>query len=157
MAVNRGKQFEAKVKEDILKLDPELALERFPDQVSGWKGSKNPSDFTLYWYPYYYYIECKTTNENTLPLSAITQYDALLERHGKRGVRAGIVLWWVQHDTIAYVPVATLQKLKQDNMKSVNIKMLNNENYRIIQIPAIKKRVFMDADFSVLKQLQEGD
>ena len=156
MAVNRGKQFEERVKEDLLKL-PDVSLERFPDQMSGYQGSKNVCDFGVYLYPNYYYIECKTTNENTFPLSGLTQYEKLMERKGRKGVRSGVLLWFIKWDRVVYVPVATFEKLKADGKKSVNIKMLQEDTYRIIVVPSVKKRVFMDSDYSVLTQLQEGD
>ena len=156
MAQNRGKVFEQKVKQDLLKL-PDICVERLPDQMSGFKGSKNVCDFEAYWYPHLYYLECKTTHENTFALSALTQYDELLKRKGKKGVRSGVVLWFIKHDKVCYVPVATFEKLKNDGKKSVNIKMLGTDEYRIIEIPAVKKRVFLDCDFNILKQLQEGD
>jgi len=156
MAINRGKAFEEKVKSDLLKLG-DVSLERLPDQMSGYKGSANVSDFTLYNYPYYFYIECKTTNENTFPLGGLTQYDKLLARKGRKGVRCGVVLWFVKHDKVVYVPIATFEKLKADGKKSVNVKMVGNDDYRIITIPSVKKRVFLDSDYSVLMTLDEGD
>lgn len=156
MAQNRGKAFEEKVKYDLLKLY-DVCIERLPDQMSGFKGSKNVCDFVVYWYPNQYYIECKTTHGNTFSLSALTQYDKLLERKGRKGVRSGVLLWFIEHDKVCYVPVATFEKLKNDGKKSVNIKMLESNDYRIIEIPAVKKRVFLDCDFRVLQDLQEGD
>ena len=155
--INRGKAFEIKVKEDLLKI-PDIDVERLPDQMTGFKGtSKNVSDFEVYLYPNLYFIECKTTHENTFPLSGLSQYDKLLEKKGKKGVRSGVVLWFIKHDKVVYVPIATFEKLKTDGKKSVNIKMLEAEDYRIIIIPSVKKRVFMDSDYSILKSLQEGD
>ncbi len=156
MAVNRGKQFEGKVKEDLERL-PDISLERLPDQMSGYRGSKNVCDYLMYRYPYFYYLECKTTNENTFPLAALSQYDELLARKGRRGVRSGVILWFVKHDKVVYVPIATFQRIKEAGLKSVNIKMLNSDEYKIIVIPSVKKRVFMDSDYSILSQLQEGD
>lgn len=40
--------------------------------------------------------------------------------------------------------------MKNDNIRSFGIKHLNNEKYKSIIIPSIKKRVFMDSDYSVL-------
>ena len=37
-----------------------------------------------------------------------------------------------------------------EGKKSVGIKALTNSSYNIIQIPAEKKRVFMDADYNAL-------
>lgn len=154
--VNRGKQFEQKVKEDLLKL-PDGSLERFPDQMSGYHGSTNPCDFTFYWYPHYYYIETKSTNDNTFPLANLSQYDKLLERRGRKGVRSGVILWFIKHSKVVYVPISTFEKIKNDGLKSVNIKMLLDDKYRIIEIPSVLKRVFMDSDYSVLNDLGEGD
>lgn len=156
MSVNRGKAFEEKVKSDLLKLY-DVSLERLPDQMSGYRGSANVCDFTLYNYPYYFYIECKTTNENTFSLAALTQYEKLLARKGRKGVRAGVILWFVKHDKVVYVPIATFEKLKSDGKKSVNIKMVGKDEYRIITIPSVKKRVFLDSDYSILMTLKEGD
>ena len=68
-----------------------------------------------------------------------------------------MLLWFVQHDKVCYVPIATFEKLKQDGKKSVNVKMLNDDTYRIIVIPSTKKRVFMDSDYTILETLKEGD
>ena len=157
MAVNRGKDFEQRVKEDLLKLGADVSIERLPDQMSGYSGSKNPCDYFCYLYPHLFYLECKTTNENTFPLAGLTQYDALLARQGKKGVRSGVLLWFVKHDAVLYVPIKTFKQIKDDGLKSVNIKMLKDDKYRIIQIPSIKKRVFMESDYTILTTLEEGD
>jgi len=46
--------------------------------------------------------------------------------------------------------------MKQDGKKSVGIKAIQ-EGYNIKIIPSIKKRVFMDSDYSFLLQLEEGE
>ena len=46
--------------------------------------------------------------------------------------------------------------MKQDGKKSVNVLKSQNEGYNIIEIPSVKKRVFMDSDYSVLLTLEEG-
>lgn len=43
-----------------------------------------------------------------------------------------------------------------DGKKSVGLKAIE-EGYRIIEIPSIKKRVFMDSDYSVLMNLEDGE
>ena len=153
---NRGKQFELKFKEDFLKL-PDVSLERLPDQMSGYKGSNNVCDYLCYMFPNLFYIECKTTHENTFPLSGLTQYDELLERKGRKGVRSGVVIWFVKHSKIVYVPIATFEKLKNEGKKSVNIKMIDDANYKLIVVPSTLKRIFMDSDYSILATLEEGD
>lgn len=156
MAHQRGKQWEDKVKNDLLKL-PNIALERVPDQMTGFKNtSQNPCDFFVYLYPNFYYIECKSVNGNTLTVD-IAQYDRLIKRLGPKGIRAGVILWWIPHQKVAYVPIKTFEKIKNDGKRSINIKMLNDNEYRIIEIPSVTKRVFPDCDYSILNTLQDGD
>jgi hypothetical protein len=47
--------------------------------------------------------------------------------------------------------------MKEDGKKSVNIKMLSEDSYRILKIPTEKKRVFLEGDYSILMQLQDGE
>lgn len=156
MAFNRGKQWEEKVRKDLLKL-PDVCIERVPDQVTGHRiTSQNACDFYMYLYPHFYYIECKSVNGNTFSVD-FAQYDRLLVRAGHKGVRAGVLLWWVPHQKVAYIPIKTFEKLKNDDKKSVNIKMLGTDDYRIIEIPSSTKRVYPDCDYSVLHTLEEGD
>ena len=41
-----------------------------------------------------------------------------------------------------------------ENQKSVGIRHIGTED--IIEIPSVKKRVFMDSDYSILTELPEG-
>ena len=44
-----------------------------------------------------------------------------------------------------------------DGCKSINVKSINDDRYNVIEIPAIKKRVFMDCDFSIMKSVGGND
>lgn len=157
MAVSYGKQFENLVRNQFA-LIPESVIERLYDTTNGFKGITQPADFLAYIYPNFFYLEVKVVQTgNTFDLSRLTQYDKLIEKSGIHGVRAGIILWWVEKQTVAYVPVKTIQKLKEDGKKSFNLKYLSTQEYRGIVIPSKLKRVFMDSDYSILKTLQEGD
>lgn len=157
MAVNYGKVWEQKVMEDFSKL-PDSTIDRLYDQTTGYKfTSRNVSDTIGYVYPLHYYIECKSCKGNTFPLKNLSQYDKMIEKVGIRGVRVGVVLWFIDHKTVVYIPVATFTKLFEDNKKSVNIKMLEEGTYNIIEIPSETKRVFPTCDFSILKTLKEGE
>lgn len=151
---NRGKQFEEKFKEDFLKL-PDSSLDRLYDVMNGYKNIKQVSDFIGYLFPNIFYLECKAHKGASLPLSNITQYDNLRKKVGIRGVRSGVVLWLYEKDKVLYIPTQTIIKLKEDGEKSVGIRHL--DTYRIIEVPSIKKRVFMDSDYSILQSLNEGD
>lgn len=153
---NRGKQFEEKFKTDFSKL-PGVSLDRLYDTTSGYYGIRNICDFIGYKYPNIFYLECKSSQGNTWNFSAYSQYEKQLTKAGIYGVRVGVILWMIKHDTVVYLPTRTIQKMKADNKKSFNIKDLDNKDYRIIRIPSVKKRVFMDSDYSVLFNLGEGD
>lgn len=157
MADSKGKQFEKKFKIDFLKTLKNSTIDRLYDTTNGFKTITNVSDFIGYCYPNIFYLECKSKQGNTFPLSNLTQYDKLNEKVGIPGVRAGIILWFIDHDIVCYVPISTITKLKLEDKKSVNIKMLNNPLYNILIIPSIKKRVFLDSDYSCLLTLKDGE
>ena len=124
-----------------------------------YKSISNISDYIGYVYPSIFYIECKSHEGNTFPLVKLTQYDKLIQKVGIKGVRVGMVLWMIEQDKVIYVPIKTIQKMKEDGKKSVHIikDLYPDSPYRIIEIPSVKKRVFLDSDYTVLTQLEEGD
>lgn len=150
-----GKKFELKFKEDFLKV-PGSTIDRLYDVTMGYKHISSVSDFIGYVYPNIFYLECKSHKGNTFPLTNLTQYDKLIEKAGIQGVRAGAIIWFYEHDRVVYVPVATIKKMKDDGKKSVNITK-DLDEYRIIEIPGKKLRTFIDSDYTVLKNLEEGD
>lgn len=156
MATNYGKQWEQKVKEDFQKIK-DCSVDRIYDSVSGYKTISNISDFIVYMYPSIYYVEVKSHKGNTFPLTNFTQYDKLLSKVGIPGVRSGMLLWFIDHDTCVYVPTSTITKMKSDGKKSVNIKMLQTGEYNIKLIPSHKKRTFLTCDYTVLKDLIDGE
>lgn len=156
--MSKGKQFESKFAEDIRKRFKTGTLIRLPDQISGYKySSANICDFLLYNYPNFYFIECKSHLGNTFPLANLTQYDKLKEKVGIPGVRAGVILWMIDHDVVVYLPISTVTKMKDDGRKSFNVKMLEEKTYNIKVMPSVKKRVFLDTDYSSLTQLKDGE
>ena len=157
MANNKGKAFEQKFKQDFQQTFPEGTIDRIYDVSSGYKTISNIADFIAYNYPNMYYLECKSHLGNTFPLANLTQYDKLKEKVGIKGVRVGVILWFIDHDVVCYIPLRSITKMKEDGKKSVNIKMLAEASYRIIEIPSEKKRVFLDSDYTVLASLQDGD
>lgn len=156
MANNYGKAFEQKFKADFSKL-PDVSIDRIYDSVSGYKTISNISDFIAYHYPNIFYCECKSHLGNTFPLSNLTQYDKLKEKVGIKGVRVGVIIWFIDHKRVCYVPISTITMMKKDNKKSVNVKMLDNNDYNIIEVPSIPKRVFCDSDYSILFNLKDGE
>ena len=143
-----AKNFEAKFKQDFSKLDGAI-VDRLYDTTNGFKGNTNPCDFIAYKYPNIFYIEIKTTKGNTLPLDRITQYDKL---------RAGVIVWFYEKDYILYVPIKSIEKMKKDEKKSINLKKLvDNNEYKHYNIMGVKKRVYFDSDYSILMETKEGE
>lgn len=154
MARDRGKQFEDRFKQDFLKV-PDATIDRLYDVMNGYKEIKQVSDYIGYIYPNIFYLECKTHKGASLPFSAITQYENLKKKVGIPGVRSGVVLWLYEKDRVFYIPTQTITKIMESGEKSVGLRHL--EEYRIIEIPSVKLRVFMDSDYSVLKSLKDFD
>lgn len=153
MSRDFGKKFETKFKEDFSKL-PQSSVIRIYDTQGGMLGVRNICDFICYVYPNIFLIECKSIKGNTFPLSNLTQYDRLLPFCGIKGMRVGVVIWFYEHDKVVYVPIKTIETLKQTDNKSFNVKDIIN--YNVVEIPSIKRRVFMDSDYSILCNLEEG-
>ena len=136
---------------------PDPSIDRLYDTKNGFKAIVNISDFIGYSYPNIFYLECKSHLVNTFPLANLTQYDKLITKVGIKGVRVGVILWFIDHDRVCYVPISTITKMKADDKKSVNVKMLDDKSYNIVEIPSVKKRVFLDSDYSCLLNLKEGE
>lgn len=143
MRPNRGKEFEAKVKKAFEKI-PDISIDRLPDQMSGRKGSSNVSDFIVYAYPHQYYIECKAFYGNTINFSKIPQLDALYEKSKIKGVRAGCMLWFIDHDITVWVNAPILKICKLNGRKSINIKDIKDNSVSYTVIEGSKKRVFFE-------------
>lgn len=156
MASNQGKAFEQKFKEDIKKTIPGVTIDRIYDTMGNYKTS-NVCDFIAYKYPNIFYVECKSCIGNTFNLNKLTQYDKLKDKVGIKGVRAGVVLWFREHMQVWYVPINTITQLKKDGKKSVHVFDTVDQGYRVIKIPSVEKRVFLDSDYSCLMDLVEGD
>ena len=154
MAVNRGKQWEQKLKEDFSKLSGAY-IYRVPDNMSGYKGISGISDFIAYKFPKIFFIEAKTVLGNTFPLSNLTQFEKLMQIPNVRGIHKGVMIWFQDHNAVIYVPISAIDKMKQDGKKSVNMRKIAEEPYDYVLIPSVQKRVFMDSDYSVLLDLPD--
>lgn len=144
MAINRGKDFEKVIKEAFEKV-PGVSIDRLHDQMNGFAGSANISDFIMYKYPHEYYIECKSVHGNTLPFSNISknQWNGMLEKSKIDGVFAGVVCWWIDKDVTAFIPIQLLDVWKLSDMKSIRYDDAI-ECPSIIELTGKKKRVFFE-------------
>lgn len=153
---NRGKEFEVKFKKDFTSSVSNSTIDRLYDPVNGYVAISNIADFIGFCKPSIFYLECKTHKGASLPFANITQYDKLKTKVGIPGVRAGVILWLYEKDIVMYIPISTITKMKADGKKSVGLKAIQ-EGYNIKIIPSVKKRIFMDSDYSCLCNLEDGE
>ena len=144
MAVSRGKQFEAVIKDAFEKV-PGVSIDRLHDQTTGFKGSQNICDFIVYKEPYEYYFECKSVHGNTLSFNNITdtQWNGLLEKSKIEGVFAGVICWWIDKDVTKFISIREFDRLRMTGFKSVRF---DYDNYYVTEIKGKKKRVFFEYD-----------
>lgn len=69
-----GKKAERKIREWLDRPKDGYCLDRIPDQMTGFYGSKNICDFTLLKSPNMYYIESKATWSDRFDFNMITEY-----------------------------------------------------------------------------------
>lgn len=147
--VNRGKQFETQFANNWKKCFPKTFIFRLKDDTSRHKGSaRNPCDFFCMPKDKLFMIETKTHYGNTFPFADFPQYESMLTYRGCSNLIIGVVIWFIDHDRVIFVPLDTVTKMMQDGCKSVNIRKLDGYDY--IEIPSKKKRVLMDSDYSIL-------
>lgn len=149
MTKNYGKDFEYLIRKTFESI-PEVSIDRIPDQTMGFKDRKNVSDFIVYKYPNLFYIECKAVHGNTLPFTKITQLDGLIMKSRIRGVRAGVMCWWVDKDVTRWLPAESLEIHRLDH-KSIRFDADVPES---MNINGRKKKVFFDYD--LIEFLERG-
>lgn len=144
--VNRGKQFEEQIREAFNKL-PNTSVIRLIDPQNGYAGVRNICDFVVYQYPFQYLLECKSHYGNTLPFVCITdnQWQGLLDISHNRGVIAGVMVWFIDHDDTLFIPIRALENLKQLGAKSFNYTLHKD---MAIKIDGTKKRILFEYDMN---------
>ena len=147
MSTSRAKKFEDIVHECWDKTVGTW-IYRLYDVMNGNRGVRNISDFLAYKRPLMYVLEVKSIQTNTFPCN-FRQYEdmkRLYDRHID-GIEIGVIIWFVNHQKVVYVPIETFIKLVEDNKKSFNIKMLDSDEYPHIVINSTIKRVYPYLDF----------
>lgn len=151
--VDRGKQFEDVVKTSIEKLG--LFVYRLYDTTNGFSGIANISDFVVHSKGKTIFLECKSVHGNRISISSNSpkhkygafsnrQWEGLLEADSYDGVNGWSIIWWIDHDITAIIPISVLDYYRLIGKKSISYKDVN-DNWIIV--PGKKKRVFFDYDF----------
>lgn len=147
-----GKQAEAKLKQWLDRPAEGYCLDRLKDQMTGFYGSRNICDFTLFKSPNFYYIESKATWEDRFSFDTISgfrtpnditcQYGGLLYKANIPYVYGVIAVLFVAHQRAFLLDICEIHKTATAGQKSLNIKKLSTWpcRYREIQtIPSRKK------------------
>ena len=153
MKKNYGKDFESHFKADWKETFPGQFILRLKDDTSGYYGnSSNPCDFLTHVDTTLFMLEVKCHYGNTFPWSDFSQYDELIKYKGLKNVQIGLIVWFIDHDSIIFVDIDTITKMKNDGMKSINRRLIDQQGYKYTEIPSVKKRVFLKSDYSCMRE-----
>lgn len=143
-----GKKAEAKIKEWLDRPDSGYSFDRIYDQMTGWYGSKNICDFTLFKSPYMYYIESKATWEDRFDFNMITetQRDGLLSKSKIHNVFGIIVVLFASHQRAFILDINDINQLQANGKKSINIKKIDTWGIKYQEIQTIpnKRKTLLD-------------
>ena len=171
---NYGKEFERQVFKNFSEIES-VSIDRIPDQVTRYRGSSsNICDFLVYCEPKLLYLECKSTHGASLSIYSNpkmgkdgklhgfygdirdSQWEGLLKKSEIKGVRAGVIIWFVDKDVTFYVPIEILSYMRMQGQKSINFEtepytLVTEHGERpMVAIPGTKKRTLFEYDFSNL-------
>lgn len=93
-------------------------------------------------------LEIKSHEGSSIPFTAIPQYERLLKYKDMPGVNPYIIIWFRDKNAVWAVHIKEAEKMVADGEKSIGFRLLGK--YGIIDVPSIKKRVFLDSDYSCL-------
>lgn len=126
-----GKKAERKVKEWLDRPQEGYSFDRIVDNMSGFYGSSNICDFTLYKYPNMYYIESKCTGHDRFEFSMLTdtQYTGLLTKSKIDGVHGLVIVLFATYKRAFILDIREIDKLKQSGTKSLNILKLDKKGW----------------------------
>ena len=160
---NLGKNFEGRFKKDWQRCFPETLIYRLPDQQSGYAGggSSNPCDFFCFTGNELLMVECKAHAGQSIPFSAIRQYDKMLGYKNMSKVFPGVVIWFYEKDTVIWVSIEEMEKMTLDGEKSIGLRMIDDKkpykkSYNIVTLPSKKLRAFMETDYTYLVEVLNG-
>lgn len=152
---NYGKDFEAHFYSDFRKTFPKEFILRLKDDVSMYKSAaKNPCDFICHVNGIVYMTEVKCHYGNTFPFSALGQYSTLEEDwKDLKDTKRIVIVWFIDHDVVLAVPISEIKQMKKEGLVSINIKTY--KKYNIIELDSIKKRVFLEVDYTKLQEVED--
>ena len=149
-----GKQAEQKIREWLDRPEDGYCFDRIPDQMNGFYGSKNVSDFTLYKSPNFYYIESKATWNDRFDFSAITQIDALMSKSIISGVKSVVIVLFASYKRAFIIDIREIDRMIKSGIHSANIKKIDKWKFEYQEIRTIpnarKKLLDYDTENNIL-------
>lgn len=137
-----GKKAEKKIKDWLDNPQDGYCFDRIPDQLTGFYGSKNICDFTLFKSPYMYYIESKATWSDRFDFSMLSeyQYSGLLKKSKIPYVYGVVIVLFAAHQRAFIFDIREIDRLSSNGKKSINIKKLNQLDIRYTEIQTVPSR-----------------
>ena len=134
-----GKKAEHKIKEWLDHPESGYCFDRLPDQLSGFYGSKNICDFTLFKYPSFYYIESKATWQDRFDFDMISenQMEQMLKKSKIYEVYSIVIVLFATYKRAFMFQISDIQSLIDSGSKSLNIKKVDKWNLPYAEIPTI--------------------
>jgi len=138
-----GKKAEAKIKEWLNRPEEGYCFDRLPDQMTGFFGSTNICDFTLFKAPNFYYIESKATYNDNFPFAMLTddQYKGLYSKSQIAGVKGLVIVLFASYQRAFVLDIRDIDaQIKAGGPKSINIKKIEKWTIPFIEIKTIASR-----------------
>lgn len=145
MSEELGKKAEKKIREWLDRPDDGYCFDRIKDQMTGFYGSKNICDFTLFKSPFMYYIESKATYEDRFDFSMLTdtQYDGLLDKSKIHNVFGLVIVLFASYKRAFVLDIRDIDyAINKLGVKSLNIKKIDRwpiPYKEIVTIPNSRK------------------
>ena len=141
-----GKKAESKIKQWLDRPEDGYCIDRVFDQLSGFYGSKNISDFTLFKSPHFCYIESKATYEDSFKFSMITehQYSGLLQKSKIKNVFGLVIVLFAAYQRAFVFDIRDIDHLiTKDDKHSLNIKKIEKWKIKYFEIQTVPSRKAM--------------
>ena len=137
-----GKKAEQKIREWLDKPEESYCFDRLPDQLSGFYGSRNICDFTLFKSPNFYYIESKATWNSRFDFSMISDFqkDNLLKKSKIVNVYGLIIALFASNQRAFIFDIRDIQKLMDEGKKSLNIDKIDKWPIKYSEIRTVPSR-----------------
>lgn len=136
------KRAENQIRAWLDKPDLGYCFDRIPDQTSGFFGSKNICDFTLFKSPYFYYIESKATYADRFDFSLITEYqhENLLTKSKLPYVFGLVIVLFISYKRAFILNIQDIHDLELSGKKSLNILKIHKWTIPYAEIPTLPSR-----------------